>query len=66
MARNADHIVTTEKDIVKLAQFPFANERLFALRVAMVVEGGGTLVQSVEKLIREKGGSSADPGGTDG
>ena len=66
VARNADHIVTTEKDIVKLAQFPFANERLFALRVAMVVEEGETLIQSVEKMIREKSESSADSRGTDG
>ena len=53
-ARNVDLIVTTEKDILKLVRFPFAKEKLFALRVEMVVENGAALVQSVEEAIRSK------------
>lgn len=52
VARNTDLIVTTEKDILKLVRFPFAREKLFALRVEMVVENGAALVQSVERAIR--------------
>ncbi|HEY6421514.1 MAG TPA: tetraacyldisaccharide 4'-kinase [Candidatus Binataceae bacterium] len=32
-ARNADVVVTTEKDLVKLEQFPFARDSLYALRI---------------------------------
>ncbi|HTN69968.1 MAG TPA: tetraacyldisaccharide 4'-kinase, partial [Methylomirabilota bacterium] len=39
-ARNVDLIVTTEKDMVKLVRFPFARNKLLALRVAMIVENG--------------------------
>jgi tetraacyldisaccharide 4'-kinase len=46
-ARNADLIITTEKDILKLAGFPVATDRLFALRVALVVENGGRLVREM-------------------
>ena len=51
-AREVDLIVTTEKDLVKLARFPFAREKLLALRVEMAVENGEALVQAVEKVIR--------------
>lgn len=54
VARNVDLIVTTEKDILKLARFPFAKEKLFALRVEMVVENGAFLVQAVEAAIRAR------------
>ena len=40
MARMVDLIVTTEKDILKLIRFPFANDKLLALRVGMEVAGG--------------------------
>jgi tetraacyldisaccharide 4'-kinase len=57
MARLVDLIITTEKDILKLVRFPFAKEKLLALRVAMNVENGAALVDSiVEKLekVRER------------
>jgi len=53
-ARNADLIVTTEKDILKLVRFPFAREKLLALRVEMVVENGSFLVGVVESAIEAK------------
>ncbi|MGH7767352.1 MAG: tetraacyldisaccharide 4'-kinase [Candidatus Binatia bacterium] len=57
-AHNADMILTTEKDIIKLARFPFAKERLMALRVEMAVENGAALVAAVERIIRAKRGES--------
>jgi tetraacyldisaccharide 4'-kinase len=59
-ARHADRIVTTEKDMVKLAQFPFAKRGLLALRVSMVVESGDALVSVVERTIHEKSGRLED------
>lgn len=53
-ARNAEIIVTTEKDIMKLIRFPFAREKLLALRVEMVVEEGESLIRSVEEVIQKK------------
>jgi tetraacyldisaccharide 4'-kinase len=53
-ARNVDYILTTEKDILKLACFPFAREKLLALRVEMVVENGGSLVRAVEEAIQNR------------
>jgi tetraacyldisaccharide 4'-kinase len=53
-ARNADLVVTTEKDIVKLNRFPFAREKLLALRVAMVVENGEALIDTVVSRIHRK------------
>jgi tetraacyldisaccharide 4'-kinase len=53
-ARNADLVVTTEKDIVKLNRFPFAREKLLALRVAMVVEHGDVLIDTVVERIHKK------------
>lgn len=52
-ARGVDLVVTTEKDITKLLRFPFARGRLFALRVAMVVQSGEVLVRIVEETIRK-------------
>jgi tetraacyldisaccharide 4'-kinase len=43
----ADLILTTEKDLVKLIRFPFAKDKLLALRVAMTVEDGAALIQEV-------------------
>jgi tetraacyldisaccharide 4'-kinase len=57
-AHNADIILTTEKDIIKLARFPFAKERLMALRVEMTVENGDALIEAVDRIIRSKGGGS--------
>lgn len=55
-ARNIDFIVTTVKDVVKLIRFPFAREKLLALRVEMVVENGDSLVRAVEEVIRGRKG----------
>lgn len=57
-ARQAELIVTTEKDIVKLTQFPFPREKLLALRVGMVVENGSSLIQTVEEVLKIKGPSA--------
>jgi tetraacyldisaccharide 4'-kinase len=54
VSRNADYILTTEKDIVKLARFPFARERLLALRVKMTVENGDRLIAAIGRTIEEK------------
>jgi tetraacyldisaccharide 4'-kinase len=50
-SRQADLVVTTEKDLPKLLGFPFPREGLFALRVAMVVENGESLLSAVEQAI---------------
>jgi tetraacyldisaccharide 4'-kinase len=44
---HVDIILTTEKDLVKLIRFPFARDKLLALRVTMVVENGAALIQAV-------------------
>ena len=49
---DADIILTTEKDLMKLIRFPFAKDKLLALRVAMVVENGADLIQAVIERIR--------------
>jgi tetraacyldisaccharide-1-P 4'-kinase len=54
-ARNADLVVTTEKDIVKLKRFPFARDKLLALRVAMAVEHGDVLIGTIVERIHKKG-----------
>jgi tetraacyldisaccharide 4'-kinase len=53
-ARNADLVVTTEKDIVKLTRFPFARGKLLALRVAMVVARGDALMDTIVDRIHKK------------
>jgi len=52
MARLMDLIITTEKDILKLIRYPFARDKLMALRVAMQVAGGEQLVAAVLDRIR--------------
>ncbi|GBD26316.1 Tetraacyldisaccharide 4'-kinase [bacterium HR30] len=59
-AQQFDHLVTTEKDLVKLEQFPFARGKLVALRVEPVVEREEELLAMVEEKI------SAARGGTGG
>jgi tetraacyldisaccharide 4'-kinase len=54
VSRNADFILTTEKDIVKLARFPFARDKLMALRVAMTVENGDALVRGIASAIEAR------------
>lgn len=53
MARLVDLIITTEKDILKLIRFPFAKDKLLALRVAMTVENGAALVGSIVDKIEQ-------------
>jgi len=53
MARLVDLIITTEKDILKLIRFPFARDKLLALRVGMVVAGGDRLVSALAARIRQ-------------
>ena len=53
-ARAVDLIVTTEKDIVKLVRFPFARDKLLALRVAMRVDNGPALVEGILQRIQKK------------
>ncbi|MBI4527638.1 MAG: tetraacyldisaccharide 4'-kinase [Deltaproteobacteria bacterium] len=52
--RDVDFIVTTEKDIVKLVQFPFARDKLLVLRVEMVIENGDLLIRAIEDAIQKK------------
>jgi tetraacyldisaccharide 4'-kinase len=63
MGRLVDLIITTEKDILKLARFPFAKDKLLALRVAMTVENGPALVGAiVEKIEQARSGASSMAG----
>jgi tetraacyldisaccharide 4'-kinase len=55
VGRGAELIVTTEKDIIKLARFPFAKDKLFALRVEMVVENGDALVAALLERVHKPG-----------
>lgn len=43
----ADLVVTTEKDLVKLAEFPFATGKLVALRIVPCVERSQELIEAV-------------------
>jgi tetraacyldisaccharide 4'-kinase len=61
-SRALDLIVTTEKDLVKLARFPFAKEQLLALRVAMIVENGPALVDALLDTIRIAKPAKSDDG----
>src|SRR5262245_5551138 len=55
MGRLVDLIITTEKDILKLVRFPFAKDKLLALRVSMIVENGRALVDAIyERIGRAK------------
>jgi tetraacyldisaccharide 4'-kinase len=47
IGRTAELVLTTEKDIIKLARFPFAKEKLLALRVEMAVERGDMLITAL-------------------
>lgn len=50
--RPAEKIVTTEKDYVKLARFPFSTGRLLALRIEMVVDRPEELLDYVVEAVR--------------
>jgi tetraacyldisaccharide 4'-kinase len=51
VGRLVDLIITTEKDILKLVRFPFAKDKLLALRVVMTVENGAALVDAIVEKI---------------
>jgi len=51
VGRLVDLIITTEKDILKLGRFPFAKDKLLALRVAMEVDNGAVLVDAIVEKI---------------
>jgi tetraacyldisaccharide 4'-kinase len=53
-SRQADFVITTEKDLLKLLRFPFPRGGLFALRIAMVIENGDSLLSAVERAIRPR------------
>ena len=53
-ARNADLIITTEKDILKLIRFPFGREKLLALQITMAIENGDRLIQAIVDRIQKK------------
>jgi tetraacyldisaccharide 4'-kinase len=55
---DADLIVTTEKDLVKLEAFPFATGKLVALRIAAQVEGAEALIAAILATT----GLQVDPG----
>jgi tetraacyldisaccharide 4'-kinase len=46
-----DLILTTEKDLVKLIRYPFARDKLLAMRVTMAIEDGAALIQAVFNRI---------------
>ncbi len=54
-ARHLDLIITTEKDILKLVRFPFARDKLYALRAAMVIENEDSLLDAVIEKMRRAG-----------
>ena len=57
-SRSCDLVVTTEKDLVKLEQFPFPAGKLVALRVRMEIRDADQLLTAIERQlepITEKG-----------
>ncbi len=57
-AREADLIVTTEKDLVKLERFPFARGGLMALRLGVAVAGAAQLLAAIGAALRRDSGPS--------
>lgn len=53
-SRGLDLVVTTEKDLVKLERFPFAKDKLAAVRVSMEIERGDSLVESVAAAVDQR------------
>ncbi len=56
-ARNADLVVTTEKDLVKLERFPFARDSLYALRLEITMNDDDA--RALDELIVERIKSAA-------
>jgi tetraacyldisaccharide 4'-kinase len=50
-SRELDLVVTTEKDLVKLERFPFAKDKLVAVRVSMEIVDGTRLLDAVIHAI---------------
>ena len=61
-SRGLDLVLTTEKDLVKLERFPFAKDKLVAVRVSMHVEGEQTLLDSVVAAVERRHGELASRG----
>ena len=51
-SRACDFVVTTEKDLVKLEQFPFATDKLVALRIDMEVSDVEQFLASIESQLK--------------
>ena len=58
-SRDLELVVTTEKDLVKLERFPFARDKLVAVRVVMKVENGERLLDQIESAIAARRQGSA-------
>jgi tetraacyldisaccharide-1-P 4'-kinase len=54
-SRACDFVVTTEKDLVKLEKFPFATDKLVALRIDMEVSDVEQLLASIESQLKGRG-----------
>lgn len=50
-----DRIVTTEKDYVKLARFPFSTGKLLALRIELTVDRPEALLDHIAAAVRSAG-----------
>jgi tetraacyldisaccharide 4'-kinase len=57
----ADFVVTTEKDLVKLESFPFANGKLVALRIEARVDEGDALIADVLQKIEQSKAVRTEP-----
>lgn len=65
--QNSDLVLTTEKDLVKLQEYPFATGKLLALRISAEVDGGDELLAAVvDKLGGEGQNRHGTAGGADG
>lgn len=58
-SRELDLVVTTEKDLVKLERFPFAKDKLVAVRVSMEIDDAEGLLEAVIGAIERRRGETA-------
>lgn len=65
-SRELDLVVTTEKDLVKLDKFPFAKDKLVAVRVVMEVDDGERLLDAVTAAVERRRAELATGGGAAG
>lgn len=61
-SRELDLVVTTEKDLVKLERFPFAKDKLVAVRVSMEVDDGEGLLEAMVGAIERRRGELTEKG----